>query len=167
MYMTWRAARWIGFAIAMGLVAAGCVRVSPQEQMKAALEAQCKAGTGPCPNQMSPEMTVKCQAGDPAACQKLAVDKCESGDRLSCQSLAVTYVQLKPLCNTGKAAACRGMNLPWPSAKTWNPEQSLAQARSDCQAGKEASCRALGTNAQVYGDRIIWTQSYVAPAKKN
>jgi hypothetical protein len=165
MYMSFGAGRWIAIAIVAGSFVAGCVQASPQEQMKAAIEAQCKAGTGPCPNQQNVELTIKCQAGDPASCQKLAVDKCESGDRLACESLAVTYAQLKPLCDAGNRAACRGMNLAWPSSKTWNPEQTLAQARSDCKAGKLASCRALGTRAEPYGDRIIWTQSFVEPAK--
>jgi hypothetical protein len=164
MYMASRAARGCAIALAVGLIAAGCVRVSPQEQMKAAIEAQCKAGTGPCPDPNKAEMTIKCQAGDLASCQTLAINNCESGDRLSCQSLAVTWTQLKPLCEAGNPAACRAMKLPWPDPRVWNPQASLAQAQSDCKAGKSDSCRALGTRAQPSGDQILWTQSFVAPA---
>jgi hypothetical protein len=167
MYMTRWAGRSIAVMIAMGLCVAGCVQVSPQEQIKAAIEAQCEAGTGPCPDQKKVEMTIKCQAGDPAACQTLAVNNCESGDRLACQSLAVTYTQLRPLCEARNPAACRAMELGWPDPRNWNPEASLAQAQSDCKAGKSESCRALGTHAQSSGDQIIWTQSYVEPVKKN
>jgi hypothetical protein len=167
MYMDTRAGRVIAIVIAMGLIAGGCVRVSPQEQMKEAIAAQCKAGTGPCPDPKKAEMVIKCQAGDPASCQTLAVNNCESGDRLSCQSLAVTYTQLEPLCAAGSAAACRAMKLPWPDRRMWNPQASLAQARSDCQAGKVESCRALGTHAQTSGDQILWTQSFVEPATSN
>lgn len=131
--------------------------------MQAAIEARCKSGKGPCPNRERLQTTIECQAGDAAACQHLAVAGCESGDRLACQSLAVTYRELKPLCDKGNAPACHGMNLEWPSSAKWNPEQEIAQAESDCRAGKRASCRALRTHAQVFGGRIIWTQSYVAP----
>jgi hypothetical protein len=161
------ALRVCAVAIAIGLLAAGCVRVSPQEQMKEAIEAQCKAGTGPCPDPKKAEMTIKCQAGDPVSCQTLAVNNCESGDRLACQSLAVTFTQLKPLCAAGNAAACRAMKLPWPDARMWNPESALAQAQSDCKAGNNQSCRALGTHAQSSGDQIIWTQSFVEPGTSN
>jgi hypothetical protein len=167
MYMAIGTARVCAIALAMGLVAAGCVRVSPQEQMKQAIEAQCKAGTGPCPDPKKAEMTIKCQAGDLASCQTLAINNCESGDRLSCQSLAVTYTELKPLCEAHNPAACRAMKLPWPDRRMWNPQTSLAQAQSDCKAGKSQSCRVLGTHAQPSGDQIIWTQSFVEPAKSN
>jgi predicted small integral membrane protein len=167
MYMAIGTARIIAIALAIGLIAAGCWRASPAEQMKAAIEAQCKAGTGPCPDPKKAEMTIKCQAGDPVSCQTLAINNCESGDRLSCQSLAVTYTQLNPLCKAGNPAACRTMNLPWPDRRMWNPQASLAQAQSDCKAGKSESCRALSTHAQSSGNQIIWTQSFVEPAKKN
>jgi hypothetical protein len=164
MNMILKACRWTVFAIAFGLIASGCSRSSPQDQMKAALEAQCKSGAAPCPNPKNMELTVKCQAGDPASCQKLTIDKCETGDPHACQSLAVMYTQLKPLCDAGNPAACRGMKLGWPSSGAWNVEASLAQARQACSSGDARSCRALGAHAQASGDHVIWTQSYVEPA---
>lgn len=151
-------------ALAMISSLAGCWRSSPQAAQQALAIRQCNAGKINCVKPADSKFIIRCQAGDMTACQSLATEKCNSGDRHVCQSLAVIYSQLKPLCASGNPQACADMKAPWPDPGFWRADDQIAQAQGACKTGDTQSCQALGTSVHANGSRLLWVQSYVAPA---